>query len=90
MAMTQEQATIAARNSEADEYAWKHPGVPGALAHQFPIEHGWSRSRCGDARWTVLWWTAPAGAPRCETCAALSAAGIEAEMRAILAVEAVA
>ena len=84
MAMTQEQATIAARNSEADEYAWKHQRVPGSLAHQFGVQFGWMTSRCGTARWTATWWPAPDDAPRCDACAELSASSIAAEVRAIL------
>lgn len=80
--MTPEQALIAAQNSEQEEFAWKHQRVPGALAHQFAVEHGWMRSRCGEAIWTVTWWPAPDDAPRCEACAELSAAGIERALRA--------
>jgi hypothetical protein len=82
--MTPEQALVSATNSETDEYAWKHQRVPGALAHQFGVQFGWMTSRCGDARWTVAWWPAPDDAPRCETCSALSAAGIARETRMAL------
>ena len=84
--MDMEQATIAARNSEVDEYAWKHQRVPGALAHQFGVQFAWMTSRCGEARWTVTWWPAPDDAPRCEACAEISANSIETNARAILAV----
>jgi hypothetical protein len=85
--MTPEQALVAAREAEARAFTWKHQRVPGALAHQFEIEHGWMRSRCGVAIWTVAWWPAPESAARCDACSEISERSIDTTAKAILAVD---
>lgn len=84
--MTPERALLAARNSDGVAYSWKAPD-PESIAHQFPVEGSWMRSRCLAARWTVDW-RGDTTAPRCEACCELSALAVETEARAILAVAA--
>ena len=86
---TEERALVAARNSDITGYAWRaESGVTEPLAHQFPTDSGWMRSRCGEVRWTVRWWTSQETDARCPDCAEMSEQAIEREARAILAVAA--
>lgn len=86
---TLERALVAARNSDVTGYAWRaESGATAPLAHQFPTEGPWMRSRCGEVRWTVLWWTAADDCRLCPACAEMSEQAIEREARAILAVAA--
>ena len=86
---TPERALVAARNSDITGYAWRaESGATEPLAHQFPTSGPWMRSRCGEVRWTVRWWTAPDDCRLCTTCAEMSEQAIEREAAAILAVAA--
>jgi hypothetical protein len=85
---TEERALLAARNSDATGWAWRADTIEPTVAHQFPTEGPWMRSRCDEVRWTVRWWTARVGIPLCPECVEASEAAIEREARVILAVAA--